>query len=589
MQASLRARAIQAAALVQDKERSAEALQLINGRFDTALNNMAHGLLMWDSEGRLAVANRRFCDLYQLDPRNVIPGTSLRHIVALIADAGHDADCDIDAQHDEHMQIVLSRLRRTTIRTLAGGRIVAASYEPMADGGWTETHEDITERRQSEAQIVFLARHDALTGLPNRVVFQERLEQALAEVGRGAGFALLYLDLDRFKEVNDTLGHPIGDGLLCAVAHRLQDLVREGDIAARLGGDEFAILQLGAATASDASALARRVVDIVSDPYEIEGNRVVVGASIGIALAPADGRHAAQLLKNADLALYRAKREGRGRWHFFEPAMDALAKARRALELELRGPGLLQQLELYYQPVISSANLTITGFEALLRWRHPELGFLPPGDFIPVAEEIGVISFIGAWVLQQACGEAARWPGDLKVAVNLSPLQFRGSHLLETVSDALNAASLAPERLVLEITESALLKENAKTLSALHTMRNLGIRIAMDDFGTGYSSLSYLRSFPFDTIKIDRSFVREISTRPECIAIVQAITGLADSLGMNTVAEGVETEAQFKLLASAGCTEMQGYLFSKPMPVSQLPKLIARLSAGIRSKKAVLF
>jgi diguanylate cyclase (GGDEF)-like protein len=582
MQASLRAKASQASTLLQDKQRSADTLQLTNQRFNTALNNMAHGLLMWDSGGSLAVANRRFCDIYGLDPTCVQPGKSLRDIVELVFAAGHHPDDDPHEQYADQMQIVQSRRRCTAIRTLSSGQVVAASYEPMADGGWTETHEDITERRKSEAQIVFLARHDALTELPNRVVFQERIEQALAEVGRGTGFALLYLDLDRFKEVNDTLGHPIGDGLLCAVAQRLLCLVREGDTVARLGGDEFAILQLAASNAIDATALARRVVDVVSAPYEIEGNQVNIGTSIGIALAPADGAQAAQLLKHADLAMYRAKRSGRGRWHFFEHAMDATAKARRILELELRGPALLQQLELHYQPVVSSTTMAVTGFEALLRWRHPDLGFLPPAEFIPVAEEIGMIAPIGAWVLQHACAQAVLWPSHLSIAVNLSPLQFRDNALVETVSAALQGASLAPKRLVLEITESALLKENTKTLASLHAIRDLGIRIAMDDFGTGYSSLSYLRSFPFDTIKIDRSFVSEIQTRPECIAIVRSIVSLADSLRMHTIAEGVETEEQFRALAAAGCTEIQGYLLSKPLPASQLPGLIARLAASRR-------
>ncbi len=588
MQANLRERADQALRYLQDREASSNALRLTNNRFDTALNNMSHGLLMWDPTRRLAVVNRRFCDIYEVDPAQVPPGCSLDDVNALIL-AGRDPAApgsnDRSTEQDRFLQ---SKQRFTAAHSQASGRVIATTYEPMSDGGWTETHEDITERRRSEAQIVYLARHDALTRLPNRVVFQEQLEQAFAQTERGLKFALLYLDLDRFKDVNDSLGHLIGDALLCMVAQRLQAVVRDGDTVARLGGDEFAILQLNASIPTDTTALARRVVDLVSEPYEIDGNRVVVGTSIGIALAPTDGGFAMQLLKNADLALYRAKREGRGRWHFFEHTMDAAAKARRILELELRDPRLLQRLELFYQPVVSSDTMEITGFEALLRWNHPELGCVSPGQFIVVAEEIGVISRIGAWVLQQACAEAARWDGKLTVAVNLSPLQLHDATLIQTVSGACHSVGLPPERLILEITESALLDENAHTVSTLHAIHDLGIRIALDDFGTGYSSLSNLRSFPFDTIKIDRSFVTEIQTRPECIAIVRAVTSLAASLQMNVVAEGVETEEQFSMLTAAGCGEVQGYWFSRPVPTKQISDLIASFPRHTRPRVKIL-
>jgi diguanylate cyclase (GGDEF)-like protein len=580
MQTSLRQRSARADTLLQEKDRAAETLRQTNLRFDNALSNMSHGILMSDAEGHVVVANRRFCDIYGLDPAGLAPGTEYRDVLERSVTVGNHANRPLEALLAEHADIMRSRQPATVMCTAIGGRMISTSYEPMTDGGWIATHEDITERCKSEAQIVFLARHDALTGLPNRVVFQERLLHALAHAERSAGFAVLYLDLDQFKIVNDTLGHPIGDELLCAVALRLRDSVRDGDIVARLGGDEFAIIQMSASLPGEATALARRLVRTLSAPYDLQGNHVVVGVSIGIALAPGDGIHPAQLLKNADLALYRAKREGRGTWRFFEAAMDSAAQARRVLELDLRHDDLLQQLELYYQPVVCSRTRHVRGFEALLRWHHPMRGVVLPNDFISVAEEIGMIVPIGAWVLQQACATASTWQDHLKVAVNLSPVQFRGRALVAAVAEAVRRSGIAPSRLELEITEGVLLEENSANLSVLHDLRDLGVRISMDDFGTGHSSLSYLRSFPFDTIKIDRSFVIDLTTRDECLAIVRAVTGLASSLHMNTIAEGVETEAQFAMLAAEGCTEVQGYLFSKPVPVRELPALFARLCAS---------
>jgi len=577
MQTKLLQRAARADTLMQEKDRAAETLRLTNLRFDNALSNMSHGILMSDAQGHVVVANRRFCDIYGLDPAGLAPGTDYRDVLASSVAAGNHCNRPLGAVLAEHGDIMQARQPATATCNANGGRMISISYEPMTDGGWIATHEDITERCKSEAQIVFLARHDALTQLPNRVVFQERLIQALAHVDRGDGFAVLYLDLDQFKAVNDTLGHPIGDELLCAVALRLRDVLRDGDIVARLGGDEFAIIQMDAPSPGEATALARRVVRTVGAPYDLQGNHVVVGVSIGIALAPGDGLHPAQLLKNADLALYRAKREGRGTWRFFEAAMDSAAQARRALELDLRHESLLQQLELYYQPVVCSRTRHVTGFEALLRWHHPTRGLVSPNDFISVAEEIGMIVPIGAWVLQQACATASTWQDHLKIAVNLSPVQFRGHALVAAVAEAVRCSGIAPPRLELEITEGVMLEENSANLSVLHDLRNLGVRISMDDFGTGHSSLSYLRSFPFDTIKIDRSFVIDLTTRDECLAIVRAVTGLASSLHMNTIAEGVETEAQFAMLAAEGCTEVQGYLFSKPVPARELPALFARL------------
>jgi diguanylate cyclase (GGDEF)-like protein len=424
-----------------------------------------------------------------------------------------------------------------------------------------------------------MARHDALTNLPNRVLFRETMEASLA---RGEAFAVLFLDLDRFKSVNDTLGHPVGDALLCAVTKRLQMAVRGMDTVARLGGDEFAIIQINARP-TDASELAGRIIESLSDAFDIMENQVVIGTSIGIAIAPTDGREPDQLLRNADMALYRAKSEGRGTYHFFQADMDAQMQARHALELDLRKSLTAGEFELHYQPIIELESGRVSGFEALVRWRHPERGLISPDVFIPVAEEIGLIVPLGDWVLRQACRDAATWPGQLSVAVNLSAAQFRNSTLALSVAAALGASELAATRLELEITESVLLQDDRTVLDALHQMRDLGVRISMDDFGTGYSSLSYLRSFPFDKIKIDRSFIRELGKKNDCVAIIRAVTRLGSNLGMATTAEGVETEQQLEILRAEGCTQVQGYLFSRPQPASEIPAMLEKLQPRHRA------
>jgi diguanylate cyclase (GGDEF)-like protein len=578
MQANLRDRDERARILLRERELAAETLGRINFRFDTALNNMAHGLMMCDGGGRVVVINRRFCDIYGMDPGSLSADTTYSDVLALSVAAGNYAGRTVGDLLDDCAQLLVSHQRCNITRTLADGRAIAIAFEPMPDGGWIAIHEDITERRRSEARIDFLARHDPLTLLPNRLLFQERLEQALALAARGRGFALLCLDLDKFKMVNDTLGHPIGDRLLRAVADRLREVVRETDTIARLGGDEFAILELNVTAVADATMLARRIIQSVGRPYEFSGHRVVVGVSIGIALTPGDSVNSVELFKNADLALYRAKQDGRGIWRFYDPAMEAVATARRALEADLRDALPLGQLQLHYQPVVCSRTRVVTGFEALLRWFHPTRGMVPPSEFISVAEDIGVIIPIGIWVLHQACAEAATWPAHVRVAINISSLQFGNQTLVATVAEVIRQTGIAPERVELEITESVVLRDDQATLSALHALRALGVRIAMDDFGTGYSSLSYLRSFPFNTIKIDKSFVDEVQTREEAVAIIRAVTGLASVLHMNTTAEGIETPEQLEILTTAGCTELQGYLFSKPVPAALIPALIERLS-----------
>jgi diguanylate cyclase (GGDEF)-like protein/PAS domain S-box-containing protein len=431
--------------------------------------------------------------------------------------------------------------------------------------------EDITERKRAEGRITHMAHHDSMTGLANRVLLRDRLEQALGRMlEQESRLAVLYVDLDCFKDVNDALGHPVGDALLRMAAERLRGCVRDGDTVARLGGDEFAIIQDSIRDDEQARDLAKRIAEVIGAPFQVEGHDVTVSASIGIAMAPRDGADPDTLLKFADMALYAAKTDGRRTYRFFEPDMNERLHARRAMETDLRLAFARNEFELYYQPAIDVGSGRIVGFEALLRWHHPERGIVPPGEFIALAESIGLIVPLGEWVLREACAEAARWPDDLTVAVNLSPLQFKNANLVQTVTDALAAAGLPPRRLELEITESVLLENDESNLEVLHALRSLGVAIVLDDFGTGYSSLSYLQKFPFDKLKIDRSFVSELSSRNDSAAIVCAVNSLGKTLNILTTAEGIETEEQFKLLRATGVDQMQGYLFSRPRPKAEL-------------------
>jgi diguanylate cyclase (GGDEF)-like protein/PAS domain S-box-containing protein len=442
---------------------------------------------------------------------------------------------------------------------------------------------DITERRKAEARIAHMAHHDGLTDLPNREYFQERLRQALDQAA-GKRVGVLYIDLDLFKNINDSFGHPAGDRLLKEVAERLTTAVRGANLAARLGGDEFAVILAADVSPNEASACATLLIDMLKAPYEIDGQEMVIGASIGIALSPGDGVTSEGLMRNADMALYRAKSDGGGVHHFFEREMDLQAQKRRDMELDLRRAFANGEFELHYQPLVSIASDRISGFESLLRWRHPDKGMISPAEFIPVAEDIGLITQLGEWVLREACAEAVKWPVDVKVAVNLSPAQFRSRNLVQVVISALAQSGLSPKRLELEITESIFLAETDANLAILHQLRELGVGISMDDFGTGYSSLSYLRSFPFDKIKIDRSFVKDLAQRPDCVAIVRAISGLGRSLNITTTAEGVETEDQLDWLRAEGCNEVQGFLFSAARPAAEIAKLLADF--GQRASRA---
>ena len=395
---------------------------------------------------------------------------------------------------------------------------------------------------------------------------------------------MLCLDLDRFKEVNDALGHTVGDTLLKAVAGRLKGCVRETDTIARMGGDEFVILQCAASQPFDATSLATRIIEALSAPFIVQEHQIVIGASVGIALSPLDGTEPEQLLKNADIALYRAKSEGRGTYRFFEKGMDVRMQARRTLEMDLRKALVEGEFELYYQPIHDLARDALCGFEALLRWNHPKRGMVSPAEIIPLAEETGFIVPVGEWVLREACAAAAKWPDHLKIAVNLSPKQFKSRNLVQSVVNAIVASGLNPARLELEITETVLLHDSAATLETLRKLQNFGVRIALDDFGTGYSSLSYLRSFPFDKIKIDRSFINGLSDgSAEAVAIVRAMSQMGLSLGMSTTAEGVETAAQLDIVRAEGCTEVQGYLYSPPKPIQEIATMIAAAELKIEA------
>jgi diguanylate cyclase (GGDEF)-like protein/PAS domain S-box-containing protein len=434
---------------------------------------------------------------------------------------------------------------------------------------------DITERKRAEARLAFMAQHDGLTGLPNRNLLRQQMDEVLVHMRRSADkVAVLVLGLDNFKAVNDTLGHGVGDKLLRGVAKRLRSALREKDMLARLNSDEFAIVQSGLARPEDAALLSRRLLEAIGDPFLLDGHCVVIGASIGIAMAPGDGDDSEKLLKNADMALSRAKNDQRGTFSFFEAGMDARAQGRRKIEVELRDAIQHEVLRPHYQPLIDLSSGRITGFEALVRWPHPDRGMVSPAEFIPVAEDTGLINALGGLMLRHACSDAALWPDDVRVAVNLSPLQFRAGNLLPMVMDALKQSGLPAKRLELEITETLLLEKSSQVLATLHALRTLGVRISMDDFGTGYSSLSYLRSFPFDKIKIDQSFVRDLAANREAQAIVRSIVSLGKGLGVTITAEGVETEAELRCLRSEGCHEGQGFLFSRARPNGEIVRLL---------------
>jgi diguanylate cyclase (GGDEF)-like protein len=535
--------------MAEQESSHAGEMAVQHGRLQAALENMTQGLCLFDRQGRLTIFNRRFVEMFGEPAEGA-------DIELLFAGEGFELP-----KGNGHGPALL--------HDLSDGRTISVASSPVASGGWVVTYEDVTERRRVEARFAHMARHDALTGLPNRLLFREHMEEAVRR-SRGRTIAVLSLDLDGFKTINDTLGHPAGDLLLQSVASRLQSVAADAEIVARLGGDEFVVIQQDALE-DQVSDLAQRLINALHEPFDIGAQQVVIGVSIGIASTSdvTDLEAPDSLLKNADLALYRAKADGRGTYRFFEAEMDARLQARRRLELDLQTALEQDQFEILYQPLVDSRQGNVSGFEALLRWHHPERGMVSPAEFIPVAEDTGLIKEIGAFVLRRATAEAAAWPGGLKVAVNLSPVQFNARNLVEVVSHALALSGLAPQRLELEITESLLLQDNVEVLETLHRLRLLGVRIAMDDFGTGYSSLSYLQRFPFDKIKIDQAFTRQLTEENGSVAIVRAIIGLGRSLGIAILAEGVETRDELAILQTEGCWDVQGYLFSKPVPAAQ--------------------
>jgi diguanylate cyclase (GGDEF)-like protein len=555
---------------------------------ELTLEHMSQGILMVDSSGQVAVLNRRAVELLELPEAFLASRPSYATLVEHLEAAGEFAEAAamLDRTVLEYIRSpATSRPVPHYERRRPNGDVVEVRSQSLPDGGFVRTFTDITSRRRTERRIVHLARHDALTDLANRTLFRKELEAAMQAIPAGRMFAVHYLDLDRFKSVNDTLGHPVGDKLLRVVAERLRQAVRSCDLVARLGGDEFAIIQMEVERRSDAAALASRIVDLVGRPFTVDGHQIQIATSIGIGVAPEDGTDPDELMKLADMALYSAKASGRSTWRFFEPDMRVTIEARRQIEMDLRGALAGDELELHFQPLFALAEEHLTGFEALLRWRKPGRGLVSPMEFIPIAEEIGLIVPIGAWVLEAACREALNWPAHLRVAVNLSPVQFQNGDIVETVAGVLARTGLAAGRLELEITESTLMDKGGDTKSRLEELHRLGVRISMDDFGTGYSSLSYLRSFPFDKIKIDRSFVGEICEKGGDAAIVRTIIALAESLGMSTTAEGIETEDQKHFLRALGCTEAQGYLFSKPRPAIELQAMLER--AGSEATEAM--
>jgi diguanylate cyclase (GGDEF)-like protein len=547
--------------------------QLEKQRLDTAIDNMTQGLLLFDASHRLVVCNQRYVEMFGVSTDVVKPGCTIHELLQHRKDIG-----SFKGDVEEYCSTLIEKMAHGTLfQTIldgADGGSIQVLYRPLPGGGWVTTLEDITERRRAEQRITHLAHYDALTDLPNRALFHERLKTELARIAEGEQLAVLYIDIDEFKSVNDTLGHLIGDELLKSVAVNLGHCVRGGDFVARLGGDEFAIVQTAVKTAADVTELVTQVFDAIRTPYECFGHHLSTDASVGIALAPQHGTHLDQILKNADLAMYAAKSAGRRTYRFFEPSMDAEVKARRMLETDLRQAITDGGLEVYYQPCVSLQDNSITGCEALLRWRHPVRGMISPAEFIPVAEETGLINQIGEWVLTTACAEATTWPDNIKIAVNVSPVQFKSGTLALKVVAALAASGLPASRLELEITEAVLIRDDEAALAVLHQLRAIGTQIALDDFGTGYSSLSYLQRFPFDKIKIDRCFVNDIAEPGGSSSIVQAVVNIAAARHMTTTAEGVETQQQRELLRALGCSEMQGYLFSAARPAADIKLLM---------------
>jgi diguanylate cyclase (GGDEF)-like protein len=549
-------------------------LALERKRLYTAINNMPQSLLMYDAQERLIINNERYIEMFALSRDVVKPGRTFSELLTHHKERG-----SFGGDVSEYCARIKGLLRQGTPTPYTyqpgDGRTIQIAYQPLEDGGWVTTLEDVTERCLAQEQVEHLAHYDALTELPNRVLFRQQLE---VELSRGLPCAILYVDLDEFKSVNDSLGHLIGDELLKTVASRLRDCIRSDDLIARLGGDEFAIVRTGFTDRDTLIAFVNRLHDAIRIPCDCRGHQIATDASIGIALAPNDGTDLDQLLKNADLAMYAAKADGRHTHRFFEPEMDARVKMRQQLEQDLRQAVAGQcfaadGFEVHYQPLVNLHTNCVSGCEALLRWNHPRHGMISPAEFIPVAEDTGLINQLGEWVLTVACHEASNWADNFRLAINVSPVQFRNPILGLQVTSALVASGIKANRLELEITEAVLIRDD-DALATLQQLRSIGVRIALDDFGTGYSSLGYLQRFPFDKIKIDRCFVKDVTQSDGSAPIIQAVVNIAISRSMTTTAEGVETESQREALRQLGCTEIQGWLFSPARPADEIRRLL---------------
>ena len=540
--------------------------------YQKAIDYMTQGMCMFDDQQRVIVCNQRYADMYGLTSEQVKPGTTLAQIVEFRVQNGIFAEgtpCEYLRERTATFTEAYDK-----VQLLSDGRSILIRRQLTPGGGWVTTHEDISDRVRAEARIKHLATHDALTELPNRTALNERLVGLLPRIRRGECIALLWLDLDNFKGVNDAYGHPAGDALLKAVAARLANNIRETDLVARLGGDEFAILQIPVREPREAAVLAERLLKCLEAPFAIGPNIIQTSGSIGITIAASESCDLEQLMQQADFALYNAKSEGRGIFRYFNAALDAQLKHNQQLERDLRVAISNNELELFFQPIVNLKRMRVSGVEALIRWRHPERGLVPPMEFIPLAEETGLILPIGDWVMKQACRDALNMPDDIAVAVNVSAVQFKGGRVVQSVREALAQSGLCPHRLEIEITESVLITDGPATVAALGQLKNMGVRISMDDFGTGYSSLSNLSNFQFDKLKIDRSFIKQLPDAPSAMAILKLVAGLGVTLGIGTTAEGVETRDQLNNARAAGCTEVQGYIFSPPCPSRALDALI---------------
>lgn len=541
----------------------AEELNRINVRFDAALNNMSQGLCMFDAEQRVVVSNARYGEIYHLSRDQIKPGTSLRQILEYRREKGTNFAVAPDLYVKENVR------QASEVQELADGRVIAIARHPMANGGWLTTHEDISDRARSEKRVAFLAQHDLLTGLANRVLFAEKLDEAAKRLQRhGTNFSVLTLDLDKFKHVNDTLGHPAGDQLLVEVATRLRSSLRETDVIARLGGDEFAVIQVNEKNQSEgAIALALKIIGLIEQPFDLNGHRAHIGTSIGIAFAPEHGADPETLLKKADLALYATKSAGRNDFRVFEPGLTEAADHQKTIETEMREALAQNQFRLYYQSIVDVKTERVCGMEAFVRWHHPSRGVLSPDQFLPIAEATGLMLPLGEWILQQACADAAEWPSHIGIAVNVPATQFRKENLFDVILCALVDSGLSPERLAIEIAEVEKLDaDRNQHLQAVRQLKNIGVSIVLDDCGTGHSSATYLTAFPFDNVKINKPFTQGVVGRRDCAAVVTSVVALARGLDVTTTAKGVETSEQFEALKAAGVDRVQGFLFGRPTP-----------------------